>query len=369
MEKVPQHPLYLQLYHRLRRFIIEGVYPLGSKLPSKRTLAEENGISVIPVEHALTLLCDEGYVEARERSGYFVIYRREDFGSCETPEKTKRTSPPNLPPTIPADAVRRPDKESFPFSVLAKAMRKVIADWGERLLKPSPHTGCPELKAAIVSYLRQSNGIAVKPEQIVIGAGAEYLYSLLTQLLGKERTFALENPSYEKIRKVYTAAGVSCDLLTLAPDGILTSELTRTSASVLHITPFHSYPSGVTATATKRQEYLHWVTRRKGYIIEDNYDSELTVARKREDPLFSFDREGRVIYLNTFSRTVAPSVRVGYMILPQPLLPVFEKTVGFYSCTVPVFEQYLLAELIQSGDFQRHINRVRRARRKIQSKQ
>lgn len=341
---------YLQLYELLRRDITGGIFPFGSKLPSKRLLAEETGVSVITVEHAYSILGDEGYIEARQRSGYRVIYRERDFisSAASAPLPHART---------------HHTKSEFPYTVLAKTMRKVMADYGEQLLIKSPNRGCPELRSAIAAYLARSNGITVRPEQIVIGSGAEYLYSLIAQLLGKDRTFALEDPSYDKIRRVYRAGGIRCDLLKLGPEGIKTAELEKTDASVLHVTPFNSYPSGITAGASKRAEYLQWAQKRGGYIIEDNYDSELTVSKKNDDPLFS--RAENVLYLNTFSKTIAPSIRVGYLLLPEGLLRDFEQNLGFYSCTVPVFEQYVLAELISNGDFERHINRVRRAKRKL----
>ena len=344
---------YLQLYMQIRRDIVDAVYKYGTKLPSKRLLAEESGVSVITVEHAYSILCDEGYAEARQRSGYYVIYREGDLISVGA----------NL-----REHTIRPMQEQineFPFSVLAKTMRKVLSDYGERILVKSPNQGCEELRQAIADYLARSNGIQTEPDRIVIGSGAEYLYTLIVQLLGKSRIFALETPSYDKIRQVYTASGVECDMLKLSGDGIKSSELERTDATVLHITPFNSYPSGITADASKRSEYIAWASRRNGYIVEDNFDSELTVSKKHEDTVYSLDREGRVIYLNTFSRTVAPSVRVGYMILPKELAERFSQELGFYSCTVPVFEQYVLAELIDSGDFERHINRIRRNRRKL----
>lgn len=154
-------------------------------------------------------------------------------------------------------------------------------------------------------------------------------------------------------------------MLKLGNDGIKSSELEKTKATVLHVTPFNSYPSNITATASKRQEYILWAQKRNGYIIEDNYDSELTVSKKNEDTVFSIDKSGSVIYLNTFSKTVAPSFRTGYMILPEHLLTEFEKKLGFYSCTVPVMEPIYFTELINGGDFERHINRIRRKRRKM----
>jgi len=345
---------YMQLYYQIRNDIQNEIYSLGAKLPSKRLLAEDAEVSVITVEHAYQLLCDEGYTEARQRSGYFVIYKKSDFNSNA-----------EIKPSIaPATDVSHINDNMIPFSALSRAMRKVISEYGERILIKSPNHGCPELRYAISSYLARSNGIVARPEQIIIGSGAEYLYSLMIQLLGSQRTYALEAPSYDKIRRVYSLSGAKCDMLKLGSDGISTVELNRTDATVLHVTPFNSFPSGVTASASKRYEYLRWAKERQGFIIEDNYDSELTVSTKNEDTLFSMSENGSVIYLNTFSRTVAPSIRVGYAVLPELLLPSFESKLGFYSCTVPVFEQYVLAELIQSGTFERHINRVRRARRK-----
>jgi len=342
---------YLQLYHRLRDDVVLGAYPHGSKLPSKRQLAEDNGVSLVTVEHAYAILCDEGYIEARERSGYYVAYRAGDCfpGALAAPR---------------AAAEGRAAEAAFPFSVLARTMRRVLSDYGESLLVKSPNNGCAELRQAIADYLARSRGIRVKPSQVVIGSGAEYLYGLIVQLLGRDRVYGVENPSYEKIRRVYQANGVRCDLLRLGADGVRTDELTRTEATVLHVTPFRSFPSGVTASAGKRAEYIRWARSRGGCIVEDDFDSEFSLSSKAEDTVFSLEPERSVIYVNTFSKTVAPSIRVGYMVLPPALTEAFERTVGFYSCTVPLFEQYVLAELLRGGDFERHLNRVRRKRRR-----
>ena len=352
IEKDSPQSAYLQLYHQLRGDIVSGVYPNGKKLPSKRLLAEQTGVSVITVEHAYAILSDEGYLEPRERSGYFVSYSAADCFPVAEPDSVRQ-----LPSA-------RDLADDFPFSVLAKTMRRVLSEYGESILVKSPNNGCTELRKAIAAYLARCRGINVAPSQIVIGSGAEYLYGLIVQLLGRERVFALENPSYEKIRRVYLANGVTCDMLRLGGDGIRTSELARTDASVLHVTPFHSFPSGITASAGKRSEYIRWAHSRGGYIVEDDFDSEFTLSSKAEDTLFSLEPKRSVLYLNTFSKTIAPSMRLGYMVLPESLTDAFEQSVGFYSCTVPVFEQYVLAELLSNGDFERHINRVRRRRRK-----
>lgn len=346
---------YLQIYRQLRDDIIAGVFSYGTKLPSKRLLASETGVSVITVEHAFALLLDEGYCESRERSGYYVIYRDCDFLSAGKEE--------SLPPATPATSSHPTPQSSISFGILARAMRKVLLEKGERILQKSPNHGCPELRGAIVSYLARSQGIHVLPEQIIIGSGAEYLYDLIAQLFFGRR-FALEDPSYDKIRRVYCACGIECEMLPLNIDGIRSENLRESKATILHITPFNSFPSGITASASKRAEYIRWSEEREGFIIEDNYDSEMSVSTKNESTVFSLSKSGRVIYLNTFSKTIAPSLRAGYMVLPQRLCADFEKRLGFYSCTVPLFEQFVLAELLNSGDFERHINRVRRMKRK-----
>lgn len=354
VDKKSKKSAYIQLYELLRLDICNGTYSYGTKLPSKRILAEETALSVITVSHAYEILCDEGYVEAKEKSGYFVSYKSQDFYSHSESQGF----------SLPVNQQLHNAKGEFPYSVLAKTMRKVMADYSDKILVKSPNRGCAQLQSAISAYLARSNGIHIRPEQIIIGAGAEYMYSLIVQLLGKENIFALENPSYDKIKRVYEAHSVECDMLKMGKNGIKTEELERTKAKVLHITPFNSFPSGITANASKRQEYISWAKKRSGFIIEDNFDSELTVSTKNEDTVFSLCDTDCVIYLNTFSQTIAPSMRAGYMLLPERLMEDFERKLGFYSCTLPVFEQLVLAELINNGDFERHINRIRRKKRK-----
>ncbi|MBQ9802170.1 MAG: PLP-dependent aminotransferase family protein [Clostridia bacterium] len=354
-----REPVYLQLYRQLREDIVSGVYPFGSKLPSKRLLAGELGISLVTVEHALLILCDEGYIGTRERSGCYVTYRAGD-GFVASPLSSGRARRHMPHGEGAADAL--------PFSVLARTMRRVISEYADEILTKSPGSGSMQLRRAIAAYLARSRGMNVLPQQIVIGSGAEYLYGLVVQMLGRDRVFGLEDPCYEKIPAVFRAHGATFEMLAMGEEGITTDALQQSRADVLHVTPYHSYPSGVTATASKRREYIAFAAARRGYLIEDDFDSEFTVSAKMEDTLYALDTEGRVIYMNTFTKTVAPSVRVGYMVLPASLLPLFEERVGFYSFTVPSFEQTVLAELLDSGDFERHINRRRRQKRREQSK-
>ena len=350
----PAEPAYLRLYARLRDGIVRGVYPLNTRMPSKRVTAEETGLSTVTVEHAYALLCDEGYVEARQRSGYFVVFRSED--AFALPGEGGRRAPP----------VRSHGEtaEDFPFSVLARTMRGVISDYGPDILSLSPGGGCRELRQALCRYLAQSRGIETEPERIVVGAGAEYLYGLVVGLLGRERVYGIESPSYRMIEQVYRSLGVSYEKLPLGAQGIDSGALRSTGAQVLHITPYRSFPSGVTASASKRHEYLRWVAAPGRYLVEDDFESEFSLLRKPEDTLFSLVPTENVLYLNTFSRTLSPSLRIGYLLLPGPLLPVYRERYGDHAGTVSTYMQLVLARLIDSGDFERHINRVRRRKRR-----
>ena len=344
---------YLQLYRQLRQDIAEGVYRPGAKLPSKRQLAEELGLSLITVEHALELLADEGYAVPRQRSGFYAGPGTAS-GAVAGRATVLQMSLGDMP-------------EDFPFSVLARMMRRVLTDYGERILMRSPGNGCAELRNELSDYLLRSRGLRVDPEQIVVGSGAEYLYGLVVQLLGRDRIYAQEDPCWETIRRVYEANGAECEGLPMGTDGIRPEALAGSRAGVLHVTPYHSYPSGVTATAAKRREYAAWARERDACIIEDDYDSELSVSLPQIETIASLEPE-RVIYLNSFSKTLAPSMRTGYMVLPAELLRAYRERLSFYSCTVPVFDQLVLAEFIRSGELERRISRLRRKRRAEEEK-
>ena len=347
-------PAYLQIYNQIKEDIINGNLEYNTKLPSKRLLADEVKISTVTVEHAYALLCDEGYVEAKERSGYFVIFKSSDGFSFSKAEAT-------VPVSIKNHNHSYPD---FPFSVLCKTMRNILTVYGEQILERSPSEGCVQLRGAIARYLARNRGIDIETDQIIVGSGAEYLYGLIIELLGRDRVYGIESPSYEKIEQVYLSKGVKIERLPLSHDGIDSEALANSDSDVLHTTPYRSFPSGVTASASKRHEYIRWASVGDRYIIEDDFESEFSVSTKPEDTLFSLSKSNNVIYFNTFSKTVSPSLRVGYMVLPKDLVSSFKGKLGFYSCTVPTYEQLVIASLLDSGNFERHINRVRRYKRK-----
>ena len=342
----------MRLYAALRDGITRGAWQYGARLPSRRQLAVEQGLSVVTVDHCYDMLCQEGYIEPRARSGYYVIYRTD--GAFARSEAVPAPPPP---------AARAADT-AFPLSVWTRTLRRALSDYADAILTKPDNAGFAGLRDALARYLARNRGMDVSEKQIVVGSGAEYLYGLIVELLGRDRVWGLESPSYEKIELVYRSKGVACEALPLGPDGVTSEALAGTRASVLHITPFRSYPTGVTASASKRAEYIRWADRAGRWIVEDDFESEFSLLRKPEATVFSLSSRGNVIYMNTFSRTISPALRVGYMVLPEAILPEFQRRVGFYSCPVPALEQYALTELLNSGDFERHINRIRRQKRR-----
>ena len=340
---------YLQLCRQLKERLAAGVYPVGTRLPSKRALASESGLSVITVEHALSLLADEGWIEPRERSGCFVLAH----GGAATVRRAA-IEEMSLPATVPED---------FPLSVLQRIMRRTLSEKGERILAKSPPLGTFELRAAIRRYLARTRVIDVGEDQILIGSGSDYFYALLVQLFGRDTLFALEEPSYENIRRVYEANGAACLGLPMGRDGIEGEALDECTARVLHVTPYRSYPSGITASAAKRSAYAAWAQRRGAWIVEEDYDAGLGAPPGRIETVFSLLPQ-RTLYLSTFSKTVAPSFRTGFLVLPAELMENYRARFGFYTCSVPVYDQYVLAEFIDSGELERLTNRRRRKQNK-----
>ncbi|MBQ0027730.1 MAG: PLP-dependent aminotransferase family protein [Lachnospiraceae bacterium] len=344
---------YLEIYDDVRQDIINGVYKAGTKLPSKRIMADEKGISIITVEHAYELLIEEGYIIPKEKSGYYVSF-----------DKDKQYDAPIIANRIRNHLEIEIDAEAFSYNIYAKTVRRVLTEYGEEVMMKSPGSGTVILREAIANYLARSRHIQVSYDQIIIGSGAEYLYGLIVQSWGRDIVYGIENPSYEKIAQMYEAGGVRLERLDLGQDGIESKALWNSIAGVLHITPYRSYPSRITASAAKKREYLRWSVEKDAIIIEDDFESEFTPSRKPEETLFSLDENDRVIYVNTFTRTIGTSVRTAYMVIPRSMKPILRERIGFYSCPVPTLEQYVLAELIDNGDFERHINKVRRNNRK-----
>ena len=352
LKKSPGVPLYEALYRCIRGDILSGALGPGEKLPSKRALAENLEVSKITVETAYSQLLSEGYICSKEKVGYFVesVERRAPAPAPACPSKA-----PDAPCLLDLTAN---GTEQFPFSVWSRLQREVMLDYGEKLLAPLPNRGVPELRQAIAGHLAAFRGMHVDPGNILIGAGTDFLYNLLIQLLGREKIYAVEEPGYGKIRKVYTAGGVKVVSAAMDDQGVLPEGLG--SADVLHISPSHHFPTGIVTPVSRRLELLDWAGRGEKWIIEDDYDSEFRFDAHPMPAMQSLDAGGRVIYMNSFSKSLAPSIRISYMVLPAGLMAAFQQKLGFYSCTVPSFEQYTLAQFLSRGFFEKHINRMRK---------
>ena len=349
--------LYEQLYRHIKEDILSGRLAAGEKLPSKRTLSDHLEVSVITVKNAYEQLVAEGYIYSVEKKGYFVSRIDQPLRSDDI-----RSMPAvQAEPTYELDMVTNSiSAEYFPFTVWSKTMRQTILEQDTGLLQPSPFNGALELRRAIADNLQQFRGMTVDPEQIVIGAGTEFLYYLLIQLLGRDRTYAVEDPGYGKIGRIYESNRVTLRRITLDEAGLSADALRQSGADVVHISPSHHYPTGIVTPIARRQELLRWADEGEGrYILEDDYDSEFRFVGRPIPTMFSTDRHERVIYLNTFSKTIAPSIRISYMILPPHLLAQYRARLSFYACTVSSFEQHTLAAFMARGRYEQHINRMR----------
>ena len=345
---------YVSIYKDIKEKIQSGIYFAGKKLPSKRVTADNYGVSVITVERAYAMLFEEGYIYSEEKKGYFVC----PIDITNTP-KAKR-------PFISFNYIKDDEENAndFEYSVWFKTVRKVIAEKGEKLFIKSPNKGLGVLRNAIADYLLRYRKMVVEPKNIIIGSGAEQLYESAVKVLGRDKVYGIENPCYSMISSVYDGLGVKTISLTMGKDGILSEELKEKGFDILHVTPFNSFPSGITATASKRHEYLSLMKKRNGYLIEDDFASEFFKPGNPIDALYSLSDSDNVIYINTFSKSLSPSMRMGYMILPDSLLERYDNILGEFSCSVPVMEQYVLTEFIASGNFERHLNKIRRKMQK-----
>ena len=353
LDPAARMPLYEQLYRALKEDILSGVIAGGEKLPSKRALADHLSISRITVENAYSQLLAEGYLVSRPRSGFYAETLEALPGQKTVPQGRQTPAPVSAPPP--------PSANHFPFSVWAKLMRNVLLDRHDQLLLPPPNIGLADLRCAIAGMLLRSRGMAVNPDCIVIGAGAEYLYNILIQLLGRDNGFGLEDPGHQKIRRVYEANGLTVCPVSLDESGVDLDSLSRSGATVLHISPGHQFPTGIITPITRRRQLMAWLGDAPNrWLVEDDYDSEFRFSGKMIPTMHSMDTTGRVIYLNTFSRTITPALRISYMILPAALMERYHRLLGFYSCTVPSFEQLTLARFLDDGYFEKHISRMKR---------
>lgn len=357
-------PLYEQLCRHIRREIACGALAPGERLPSKRALAAHLKISVVTVESAYAQLLAEGYLSSQPKRGFFVC-ALSPSPPASAPPPEQGLLPPEAPPPPEYDfSTSGVDTARFPFATWARLTRAVLSQKDSALLDSPPPQGIPELRQAIVRSLRSFRGIQADPEQVVVGAGAEYLTTLLLQLLGQNGGWGVEDPGYRKISRILSHAGALVCPIPMDEQGMRPDALGWSGARVAHITPSHHFPLGTVMPVSRRQALLAWAEEVPGrYLIEDDYDSEFRFDGRPIPALQSLDQGERVVYLNTFAKSLAPSLRIGYMVLPPHLLLRYRREFLFYSSTVPSFEQYTLARFLDQGHFERHIRRMRTAYR------
>lgn len=358
-EKRNGQTLYDYLYECMKKDILSGRLPTKTKLPSKREMAKDNGISITTVMNAYDQLLMEGYIISKEKKGYFVAdvqamseYHPEPLEFSKIYQKEQWFVDFTANNTV---------YNKFPFSTWRKVVREVLAEYDMELVMRGNFLGVEKLRQEITDYLYRSRGITVSPECIVIGAGIEYLYSRLIKLLPSDAVYAVENPGYKKIPRIYEENGLKWKWVEMDEHGINMKSLRKSQASVIHVSPEHHYPLGTVMTTVRRQEVLEWVAERPDrYIIEDDYDCEFRYRSKSIPALKGLDRNHRVIYMNTFSKSLAPAIRISYMILPEKLMEKYVRTSNFYSNTVSSLEQYALAKFIEKGYFERHLSRIKK---------
>lgn len=401
--------LYEQLYQAIRSDIELARLDAGSKLPSKRTLAQHLGISVITVESAYRQLAAEGYIEAKERRGYFVnelpsvqahdmsvgserIEHQLNAEAAARQIDPVLSSIPSVPsiqatPLLADFSGNDRSGDQFPFHIWAKTVRRTLSEASKGVLLRTAHDnrGSEELRTAIAQHLAHFRGLEASPEQIIIGAGAQDLYGVLVQLLGRERTFAVEDPGYPALRTHYELSGAHVVGIPVDESGLDVATLRASEASIAHCSPAHQFPTGSVMSAVRRHELLDWARETSGqnafrsskrpgvkdrpmkrYIIEDDYDSEFRMRGRPIPPLFMQDAQGSVIYMNTFTRSLGSVFRIAYMVLPPQLLTTFNERFTARACMVGALEQLELARFITSGDYERHVNRQRTAYRRLQ---
>lgn len=352
--------IYEYLYNCIKNDIINGNLPPHTKLPSKRVFASNNGISIVTVESTYGQLMAEGYIYSKNRSGFFVspiqsiVPKKLPYSLPMFPtEDTAESNTINL-------VSNHTNPNNFPFSIWAKLSKKTLNEQKHNLLVPPPAGGVMQLRCAIAKHLLDFRGIHVSPNQIIIGAGSEYLYGLIVQLLGRNLVYGLENPGSKKIKNIYQSLGVKVVPLKMDGEGVILDAKNLAIPDIIQLSPSHHFPTGVVTSISRRYGLLQWANESSSrYILEDDYDSEFRLQGMPIPSLFSMDTTDKVIYLNTFTKSLASTIRISYMILPESLLDLYYKKLGFYACTVSNFEQYTLEAFISGNYFEKHINRMR----------
>ncbi|NCC12763.1 MAG: PLP-dependent aminotransferase family protein [Spirochaetia bacterium] len=359
LERNDPRTLTEQLYDFLKAEILDGSLASKEKLPSKRMLAQSLKCSITTIQAAYNQLVDEGYLIAKEKSGYYVA----ELSGIVHLGGAQGELPPGEKPSEQYRydfSYHGVDFDHFPFQLWRRVMREVVDERDRDLLRMGDAKGDLGLRTSIAHYLHQSRGVQCEPSQIVVSAGTEYLLQLLIQLLAADTSYGIENPGYEKLSQLFRSSRIDCRPLALDEQGLRVEAMEGQDVDVVCITPSHQFPTGCIMTVARRLQLLSWAAARSGrYIIEDDYDSEFRYAGKPIPSLQGMDRNGRVIYIGAFSKSLSPALRISYMVLPKLLCKTFDETMLFLNCPVPMIEQKVLALFMQRGHFERHLNRMR----------
>ncbi|MGM9925705.1 MAG: PLP-dependent aminotransferase family protein [Bacillus sp. (in: firmicutes)] len=355
-------PLYEQLYEYIKKEIIEGRLLYQTKLPSKRKLADFLQISQNTIDAAYNQLTAEGYLEVIPRKGYFVM-------ASEDLEYIPKVAVPEQPDEK-KEEVRfhfhpgQIDTASFPMDAWRKVAKQFLSEEYQELLLHGSSQGEYELRKEIAYYLYHARGVICTPEQIIIGAGVEILLQQLLILLDDKTVYGVEDPGYHLIHRILKTYPKEVHPLAVDEDGLIVDQLEASDIDVAYVTPSHHFPYGTILPVNRRMKLLNWAAaQEQRYIIEDDYDSEFRYSGKAIPSLQSMDQGDKVIYLGSFSKSLMPSIRISYMVLPKHLLPRYKKELSFYHSTVSRIDQHVLAEFIRQGMFEKHLNRMRKVYR------
>lgn len=359
--------LYEQIYEHIKREIREGKLLTGERLPSTRSLADYLQVARSTVEYAYEQLLGEGYIESRPYRGYFVcaevqLANMMHLQAVSTPQGISAKEKRNIENNWFADfSPHGLDMSEFPFGVWKKITKNILNDGNQELFAQGESQGDLSLRQTICRYLHSSRGVNCNPEQIIIGAGNDYLMLLLEKILEEPRRIAMENPTYIRAYRIFQSMGYEMKQVSVDKNGLRVEELEATEADLVYVMPSHQYPTGAVMPVGRREELLKWAaSEEKRYIIEDDYDSEFRYKGKPIPSLQSSDSQGKVIYIGTFSKAIAPAIRVSYMVLPELLLGKYKENCNFYSCTVSRIDQRILDEFIRDGYFERYLNKMRK---------
>lgn len=354
-------PLYAQIYQYIREEILNGSLPVNQKLPSARELSSILSVSRTTVDIAYGQLVSEGYLAAYPKKGYFVneIASLSRL-SLKEPEASIQDALSKKPSYLYDFSPFSVDLEHFPYSVWQQLSRRCLKEDRGLFLLGHP-MGDLSLRQAIASYLHQSRSVTCSPEQIIVGAGVDYLLQLLINILGNSRCIAMENPAYIRAFHIFQGLGCSVTATALDEKGMSVTALAASDCDMAYVTPSHQYPLGLIMPISRRLELLDWAAQKKDrYIIEDDHDSEFRYKGKPIPALQGIDTKNKVIYVGTFSKAIAPAIRAGYMVLPPALLKLYHEKCCYYASTVSRIDQAILTAFIREGYFERHLNRMRK---------